>query len=348
MFDFEIVDIANPKWNDLISNCYTYDFYHTSCYHKIEEQANETSSLFVASSGTELICLPLIVKPIPNTDFFDATSVYGYCGPVASIPFKELQPELIEFFKSKFVEYCNQNNIVCVFSRLHSLIPQINLFKEFGEVIDLNKTVAIDLTLPLEEQRKAYRKSNKSEINQLKGKKGYVFQRIDHSDDASIMEFVDIYIETMKKVDAKPYYFFDFDYFKQLLINPCFKCDLLVTRKDNEMAAGAIFTSTNSIMQYHLAGTKEAYMQDTPMKLILDEARVLGTEKGLKYLHLGGGVGGSDDDSLFRFKSGFSKNFHQFSVWNLVVNQVAYDKLVQDKGVKEEEYPNFFPLYRAV
>lgn len=347
MFDFETIELDNPKWNDYISNCYTYDFYHTSCYHKIEQQDTETPVLLVASSNDEHICLPIIIRPVPHNDNFDATSVYGYCGPVASKPFEMLETDLADFFKVKFLDYCNQNKIVSVFSRLHSLIPQKNFFKNFGEIIDLNKTVAIDLTLPLEEQRKAYRKSNKSEINQLKGKKGYVFQRIDHSDDKSIKEFVEIYLETMKKVDAKSYYFFDFDYFKQLLINPCFKCDLLIARKDNEMAAGAIFTSTNSIMQYHLAGTKEEYMQDTPMKLILDEARILGTEKGLKYLHLGGGVGGSDEDSLFRFKSGFSKNFFQFSVWNLIVNQEAYDKLVQDKGVKQADFPNFFPLYRA-
>ena len=92
-----------------------------------------------------------------------------------------------------------------------------------------------------------------------------IFEKIDNSDDASISDFVHIYIETMKKVDAKAYYFFDFDYFKKLLINPCFKCDLLVTKKDGDMAAGAIFTKTNSIMQYHLAGTKEEYFKDTPM-----------------------------------------------------------------------------------
>lgn len=346
MFDFEIVDIDNPKWNDLISNCYTYDFYHTSCYHKIEEQANETSGLFVASSGTEFICLPLIVKPIPNTDFFDATSVYGYCGPVASKPFKELQPELIKFFKSKFVKYCNQNNIVSVFSRLHSLIPQINLFKDFGEVIDLNKTVAIDLTLSLDEQRRAFRKSTKSEINQLKGKKGYVFQNVDNRDDESIHEFVNIYHDTMKRVEAKPYYFFDFDYFKQLLNNSCFECDLLIAKKNDEMAAGAIFTRTNSIMQYHLAGTKDTYMKDTPMKLIIDEARKVGVDKGLRHLHLGGGVGGSDDDPLFRFKSGFSKNFKQFSVWRYIVCEKTYLYLVNKRFNHQIPVSSFFPLYR--
>lgn len=345
---FNVYDVNSSHWNGTISKTLLYDFYHTSCYHKIEQKENETAVILVAYSKNDHLCLPIIIKSIHGTDYFDATSVYGYCGPVASKPFNELQPELIDFFKTNFIEYCNQNNIISVFSRLHALIPQRDIFQNFGEVIDLNKTVAIDLTLPLDEQRKAFRKSNKSEINQLKGKKGYVFQQVDTKDEASIKEFVNIYHETMKRVEAKPYYFFGLEYFKQLLNNPCFECDLLIAKKDDDMAAGAIFTRTNSIMQYHLAGTKEAYIQDTPMKLILDEARKIGKENGLKYLHLGGGVGGSDEDSLFRFKSGFSKNFFQFSVWNLIVNQEEYDKLVKEKGLKQEDYPNFFPLYRAV
>lgn len=45
-------------------------------------------------------------------------------------------------------------------------------------------------------------------------------------------------------------------------------------------------------MQYHLAGTTEGYIRQAPMKLILDEARLLGNELGLEYLYLGGGVEG--------------------------------------------------------
>lgn len=345
--EFKAIQLSDPQWNQYIESCYSYDFHHTSCFHKIELKAHETAVLLVAAVQNEHVCLPLILKPINNSSFYDATSVYGYCGPVASKPMQELAPKLLTFFKTQFLAYCHKNQIVSVFSRLHSLIHQQGFFKGFGNLILLNKTVAIDLTLPLAEQRKAYRKSNKSEINQLKGKKGYVLQKVDKNDDEKIQEFVEIYHDTMKRVHANSYYFFDFNYFKKLLNNRCFECDLLTVSKENEMAAGAIFTRTNAIMQYHLAGTKENFIQDTPMKLILDEARILGTQKGLKYLHLGGGVGGSDDDSLFRFKAGFSKNFYQFSVWNLIVNQDVYDDLVNQKNLKEEDFPNFFPLYRA-
>ena len=345
--EFKVIELSNPEWDEYIKSSYIYDFHHTSCFHKIEQKENESSVLMVAISKRDHISMPLVIKQIPGTTYFDANSVYGYGGPLATQPFEQLQENIIDYFKNEFLNYCKQNDIVSVFSRLHSLISQQVVFKNFGNVVNLNKTVTIDLTLSLAEQRKAYRKSNKSEINQLKGKKGYTIQKIEKSDDEKIKSFVEIYHENMTKVKAKDYYFFDFNYFKQLLNNPCFECDLLVANKEDFMTAGAIFTKTSSIMQYHLAGTKEEYSQDTPMKLILDEARILGTEMGLKYLHLGGGVGGSDEDSLFKFKSGFSKNFKQFSVWNLICNSGVYKRLVDEKGIQEKDHPNFFPLYRV-
>lgn len=345
--EFKVIELSDPDWDTYIEASYLYDFHHTSCFHEIELKENEKSVMFLGFSNNEHICLPLVMKKIPNSDYFDATSVYGYCGPIASKPIELLKKNLLDFFKKEFLNFCYQNKIISVFSRLHPLIPQKHCFENFGKVIELNKTVAIDLTLPVAEQRRSYRKSNKSEINQLKGKKGYVFEKIENTDKESIREFVDIYLSTMKKVKAKPYYFFDFNYFQKLLNNECFECDLLVTRKDNVIVAGAIFTRTNAIMQYHLSGTKEEFLRDTPMKLILDEARLLGSKNKLKFLHLGGGVGGSDKDSLFHFKSGFSKNFYQFRVWNLIVNENIYQKLVEEKNLRQQDFPDFFPLYRS-
>lgn len=342
---FDILNINNPRWSKLIKACKIYDFHHTPCYHALEKKEKESPLLFVAESTQENICLPLIIKKIPKTQLYDATSVYGYAGPIANKPIDQLSKNLIIFFKKNLLDFFIENNIISVFSRLHPIFKQSNLFEKFGTVIDLNKTIALDLTLSPQEQRKDYRKSNKSEINQLKKKKGYTVTEA--TKEFQIEEFVSIYHENMSRVNAKDYYFFNLKYFKSLLNNPCFNCKLLVAIKDDKITAGAIFTITKSIMQYHLAGTREEYFRDTPMKLILDEARLIGNEMGLQYLHLGGGVGGSDEDSLFRFKSGFSKNFFQFSVWNLIVDKEEYDKLVLERKVKKEDYPNFFPLYRA-
>ncbi|WP_394907274.1 GNAT family N-acetyltransferase [uncultured Mesonia sp.] len=346
MFDFEIIEVNNPIWNEYINGCVNYDFYHTACYHKIEQKQNEKSILIVVRSFDEYICLPLIVSPIPSTNYFDANSVYGYGGPIASKDFSKLSERIITFFKKCFLNYCRENKIISVFSRLHPYINNFEFFNGFGVVRNLNKVVGINLKADPTIQRRQYGKSTKNQINQLKKKKRYEVKVIRNNDNF-IENFVEIYHETMDRVKAAKSYYFDFEYFHNFLNNECFNSVLLMGFKEGEPAVGGIFTYTNTIMQYHLSGTKNIFMRDHPMKLIINEARLLGNDLNLNYLNLGGGVGGSDEDSLFRFKSGFSKDFHQFKVWNLIVNEEVYNSLVAEKNLKPEDYPNFFPLYRA-
>jgi len=336
MFKFEVIE-DNSKWSEIIKQADVYDFHHTAYFHKIDTEF--PSKLLYFSDAENFIALPIIIRPIEGTEYFDITSVYGYAGPVYRFDKDYEEKELVAFFQSSFRLFCKEQNIVSVFSRLHPLIEQKNILPELGNIVDLNKTVSIDLTLSADEQRKVFRKSLKSELNQLRRKEIEVKEAIRKEE---IDQFIAIYYETMDRVNATPNYYFSKEYFYEFLNNADFNSKLLVAVKDNKVIAGAIFTLTDKIMQYHLAGTTEEFIKETPMKLILDEARLLGNETSAESLHLGGGVGGHDDDSLFRFKSGFSKNFKQFSVWKFIVDQEIYDELSETK-----EKSNFFPLYRS-
>jgi hypothetical protein len=343
--NFEVIKSSDLEWGDRIKSSLIYDFHHTSCFHIIETNEHEKGLLFVAEDENDFIALPLVIREIPNTQYFDASSVYGYAGPVASKEITKLDEELIHFFHDKFLVYCNENNIISVFSRLHPLIKQSSFFANFGSVKELNKTVAIDLTEPIEVQRQHYSRSYKNQINQLKKRKGYSVEKLEIKD---IAIFMDIYFETMERVNATNYYFFSNDYLIDLVQNNCFEAIILVAyNTEGVPASAAIYTLTGNIMQYHLGGTKDFALEDAPIKYVMDEARLLASKLNLEYFSLGGGLGGSDDDSLFRFKAGFSKNFFQFSVWNLIVNMEAYEELVKQKDIKASDYPSFFPLYRA-
>lgn len=337
MFKFEIIDNNSPKWSETVKKAIIYDFHQTAYFHKID--TNFISKLLIFSDNNNFIAFPVVIRPIEGTEFFDITSVYGYAGPVYSFDQDYEPSELLDFFKTSFVNFCNEQKIVSVFSRLHPLIEQKSIIGGLGEVVDLNKTVSINLTLSAEEQRKEYRKSLKSELNQLRRKEIIVKEA---NTQEEIQQFIAIYYETMDRVEATPNYYFSKEYFFEFLHNDYFNSKLLVAIKEDKVIAGAIFTLTDKIMQYHLAGTTEEFIRETPMKLILDEARLLGNATSAENLHLGGGVGGQDDDSLFRFKSAFSKNFKQFSVWKFIVNQKVYNELSKDKT-----NTSFFPLYRS-
>lgn len=340
MFKIEVIKTGDIRWLEVIKKAKLTDFYHTSVYHQLDNQYD--SCLFCISEDNYFIALPIVIRSIDESGYNDFTSVYGYPGPIYSHDYNQLPNSLVVHFKEEFTKFCVEQRIVSGFMRLNPLIDQKELMQELGNVVDLNKTISIDLTQSIEEQRKPFRKSLKSELNQLR-RKGFSVSVA--TDQVEIDEFIAIYYETMDRVEAETAYYFSKDYFHNFLTNSEFSTKLLVCKQDGIITAGAIFTLTAKVMQYHLAGTKEAYIKETPMKLILDEARLLGTELGMTDLHLGGGVGGSDDDSLFRFKSGFSKNFKQFSIWKAIFNPEKYQELVKEKNLKEVN-SNFFPLYR--
>lgn len=331
------------SWKAVVSRSAFYDFYHCNSYNT-QEKSGEGFLFVVEDEQNDFIAFPLIKRLIEGTPYFDCTSVYGYAGPISSRTIEQLAPALVQTFQEELLAYLKEQNCVSAFSRLHPIIEQTGYLQNLGKVLSLNKTVAIDLSLPLDEQRKKYRKSTKSEINQLRNRGFSVKQAVTKQE---IDEFIAIYTETMQRVSASKYYFFDEEYFRNFLHAEDFSPILLLAYQEEEIAAGAIFTLTNNVMQYHLAGTKEQYIKQTPMKLILDEARILGTNRGQKYLHLGGGVGGSDDDSLFRFKSGFSDMNFVYKVWQLVVNEEVYDQLVKCKAAEKELNGTYFPLYRG-
>src|SRR5690606_33337208 len=110
-----------------------------------------------------------------------------------------------QLFQEKLLVFFNEKRIVSAFARLHPIINNDVLFDMFGTVKGLNKTIAIDLRLSPDEQRKQFRKSNKSEINQLR-RKGY--EVVEGTTKGEIDEFIAIYYETMQRVEAKNMYFF--------------------------------------------------------------------------------------------------------------------------------------------
>jgi lipid II:glycine glycyltransferase (peptidoglycan interpeptide bridge formation enzyme) len=157
----------------------------------------------------------------------------------------------------------------------------------------------------------------------------------------------------MERVGARPGYFFPESYFFDLLKSTAFNARVLlaVHQESQKIIAGAMFISTKDIVQYHLAGSDTDNMDFYPIKLLIDEMRILATKEGAKYLNLGGGVG-NKMDSLFHFKGSFSDVFKDFKVWNYIVNDNVYDEMVQQKQQRKcaklhRECTDFFPCYRC-
>lgn len=352
---FYIVQTEEAKrWSEVIQRCVAYDVYHLPEYHQLAEgQNNVQAILFVYENKSMVIVMPLLLRSldgidgIEGTGYFDATSVYGYPGPVTNMP--DISEEIAGDFSHSLCSYLESKGIVSAFSRLHPLIDQDSLLASTGDVLDIGPTVAIDLRLPAAEQEQQYRGGHRYDIDKAR-KNGVVCvhdTNWDHLD-----AFIDIYYETMHRVDADDYYFFDRTYFTRLLDLLQEHLHLFVAVKDGKVLSGSLFTICNSIIQYHLSGTESEYLDLAPSKLILDEVRMWGSKVGALFFHLGGGVG-SKEDGVFRFKAGFSKQTYQFKIWQAIINQSAYQELAEQKQLWNKQHgleiidENYFPAYRA-
>ncbi len=342
MNSFSIIKVTDPRWVEIISLSKQYDFYHTQSYSMLEKTYEPV--LCVAFQDSDFIAIPLLLRGIEKTDLFDCTSVYGYCGPVSNLHFENLSKDHISYFQSELFSFFKKSHIVSAFSRLHPIYNQDPVFQNFGMIRDINKTVAIDLTLPKEEQFGKYRKVHKQLIKKLR-ENGFVV--ITASTKYEIDYFIQIYHKLMKRLSADSSYFFEKEYFYQMLDNPCFESKLLLAKRDNEIAGGAIFTLVNGIMQYHLSAETLKFRDQSPTRLIIDEARLLGCEHNMKFLHLGGGVHGNSEDSLFKFKKGFSDLLFDFRGWQLIVDQSKYSYLIDFFGIDTQNTTDYFPVYRA-
>jgi hypothetical protein len=344
------------SWTDIVRSSRQHDVYHLCEYHDLSTALSDSDTILIHfESDSGWIALPLIIRPIHKlsdsasipTGLYDATSVYGYSGPITS--HDPLPPEDIARFHASLKMYLQSRSVVSVFSRLHPLIRQSDVITGIGDVVTIGRTVSINVRRTLEEQWDSYRRDHKRDINRLKrdGLRVVHDTRLDY-----LGEFVDIYHETMDRVSANSSYYFDHAYFRTLFSSMPGVARLFIALLDSAPIAGAIFLTCDGIMQTHLSGHRSTLGRFSPKKLIIDEARVWASQNGLHTFHLGGGVG-SQEDSVYRFKAGFADQEHCFQVWRWIVEPETYAKLVDLKlaSLADPETSTldkgYFPLYRA-
>ena len=336
-----MIEIIKTKeaWEEVLSSCKSFDFYHTYDYHELSRNENEKPLLVSYKNEDTIIALPLLIRTIAGTDYKDATSVYGHPGPISN---EIAVPENSADFHEHLNRFFESEQIVSVFSRLNPYIPfQDEMLNGLGSLRTIGNMVNIDLTKDLDAQRSAYRRDTRSRVNKVR--RMCSVKKAETKEE--IQQFIDIYLETMKKLEANDSYFFENKYFFDFLDCDGFETDILlaVLNETEEVIAGTMFVKTNNIIQYHLSGTKNEHFKVAPSRLLLDEMRVQGTEQGYTYFNLGGGYNGNDD-ALFSFKSSFSDDIKVFKAWKHIANQKIYDELT--KEVKTSD-PDFFPAYRA-
>lgn len=346
------------EWTRTVRRAKQYDFYYLPEYHALAERRGEGEArLFVYEQAGYTIALPLIIRTLADlpgiaawaNTWHDATSVYGYSGPLCS--HADIPRALVDDFQRALTRALQELQVVSVFSRLHPLLPaQATLLDGLGEHQFGGATVSINLLATPAEQRADYHGTIRNRINRLA--RSSVTCALD-IEQRHLPEFVALYYETMRRVGAEQSYFFDPTYFYELAqsLGPMLKL-FIVKTSDGCVISGGLFTLCDGFVQYHLGGTRDAALKLSPTVLTFETVRHWAHQNGAHTFHLGGGVGGKSD-SLFQFKAHFSRQRHEFVTWRWIVAAKAYGDVSLQKQLWNSERglrgisASFFPAYRC-
>ncbi|WP_315919354.1 peptidoglycan bridge formation glycyltransferase FemA/FemB family protein [Mesorhizobium sp. SP-1A] len=324
------------SWREAIAEIGRYDYAHTYDFHQLSSSRGEGEPIAFAArdenKGT-IAFWPTLKRSIDGSGAFDLTSVYGYAGPTVRSGAEGTSPiEAIFCAMSDF-------GAVSVFSRMHPLFTdQLGMAvrgDEIGSIVFIEITAQKDVL-------QSYRGSHRREIVNATAK-GLTITC--GTDEKSLEDFLSIYTDTMKEVEAKEYYYFDKEYLSSILNSKDFKTIILTANFEGKPVAASMFIITGSTMQYYLSGTVAAFRKLAPSKAIIAEAHRIAVELGLKKLVLGGGVG-SAKDALYAFKKGFSQATLPFHVTRRILDQRKYIDLCVKRRIVPDQV-QFFPAYRA-
>lgn len=354
----EILSPHHPNWASILQSA-RHDIYHLPGYVSLEAQRYPgLPEGMLISEGDCSLFVPYLLRcgddimpgePLVS-DVFDAVSPYGYPGLILN-DVAQQQPEFVRAALLQLKQGLRERGICAAFFRLHPIL-NADLQPGLDEVEYQwhGETVSVDLTLSEAEIWGQTKGSHRNRINraQRQGMKADMVPCAQY-----LPTFLEIYTETMGRVGAAARYLeFDANYFFRMLEILGDRLHLCLVRIGDEVASAGLYTEWHGIVQAIFGGTRTAFLKPSPSTLETHFVSLWARERGNQYLHLGGGVGASQDP-LFQYKAGFSKQRHSFFTMRLITDVPQYQTLVNLRakllGAQPEALlqSNFFPAYRA-
>lgn len=329
------------EWDTWINKLpiYEQDIYYSRQYMSMYERTDYRAELYVFTDEVQIGVIAYMKETVSrdylDTEYYDIETVYGYGGPLCSTN----NERFVEEFERHFEQYCKEERILAGFFRFHPLIRNERLFSNI-DVLHNRYTVCLNLSIDVDQiWRSQISKQNRNVIRKCI-KSGLSVKKTE-----DYKMFRKIYEETMGKVAADSFYYFENDYYEEMK-----KCDyytLLQCEQDGEPLAAAIFMGYGDYFHYHLSGSRSDKLSLSPNNLLLWEAINYGKEKGHKYMHFGGGLTDSIEDSLFMFKKRFSSEVADFYIGKKVYIDTIYEKLIQEWEKEHNSRAKLFLQYKV-
>jgi hypothetical protein len=347
----------SQKWSELLHLFKNnHDIYSTLSYCKLTSNNDDASPrMFLYKQENVTILYPFLLRNINRLEFvknqmseqlYDIITPYGYGGPITD---GEITMRDSEEFRKEFEDYCKKNNIISEFIRFHPLLQNHKHFSSAVPIFHVNNTVSIFLDRNEDEILKAFHKNHQRNVKKARNN-NLSIQILQGSHALPYLsKFKQLYDETMKKNNAKAYYYFSYDYFKQLFQTLGEAAMMANIKQSDEVIASAIFFINGPFLQYHLGASERTKLNTGANPFLFYEVAKWGSEKKMKYLHLGGGY--RKDDPLFTFKKRFNEQgISPFYIGKKIHNKTTYEHVTQlwKMYYGKENDDTFFPKYRQL
>ena len=257
---------------------------------------------------------------VPDTNFRDAFTVYGYGGPACD----SADDTFLDEANAAADDWAREERVLAEFIRFHPVAENWRQYR--GRTWPNRTTVRVDLGA--EDLMASYRKRMRRDVR--KGQRLGVEVSFPENE-SMVAPFIEMYRATMERNAADKFYFFPDEYVRGLFaLGNGFVAAATV---GEELVAVAVFLVFGEVLEYHLSAVTDAGMRTEANKVLLHEAFLKGRSLGARTSHLGGGLADSEDDPLFRFKAGFSTETCEFRIGDKIHFQKEYDALKEYAGV---------------
>jgi len=336
------------KWIHLLDQCEKKDIhYHPDFMNLHKEKLDGEPELFVLIEEDQNFLLfpyfkrkinPIFCKNLPKSAY-DIVSPWYFAGPITKTNKK--REYMLKCFFEYFPKFCSEQNIISEYTRINPLIDYGNFYTNLSHANTQYDISYIDLTQSFSDIFKNFKKSTRNAIGSSEKKSVKIIFSNNKND---LNFFYKLYIDTMKRVMADKFYFFDTSYFESLFDLFSNDCILVSAKLDDKIISSSIFIFKYGIAYYWLSGFDVEYKSFNPNNLIMSKAIQFLQTKNNSILILGGGT----NKSLRKFKNSFTDLSFPFYINKKIYNKEIYSQLVLERNKLESKTnKTFFPLYRG-
>jgi len=345
----------SAEWRNLLENLPTEfnDIYLSPDFFSCFRNTTEEPRCFVYKESDDYALYPFLFTEINEPHlllgerYYDVQAPYGYNGMVCT----SKNQSFLERFAAAFQDFCQNENVVAELVRFNPVLKNETFMRHLGTTNVLDN-VAIDLTPGYSsiwtdgfegKVRKAVRKAASNNLS-------FEYYRCRELPDEKLTSFKKLYLDTMRRNNARDYYYF----------NDAFYNKLPRALPDNSIIAfvyhAGIPVSTQLVLfkgnvaYGYLGGTSADAFSVSPNVYLFHRLIATLCELGFEVYSIGGGI--TRGDSLYHYKKSFSRNTPDGAIYlgSTIHNKPIYENVVAQWKQKfpqlERRYENYILKYR--